>query len=136
LISGYIEAVIEDILHALRYFNVKANNLMIVGDEFSDVQYGMLVCKKRPDLLKQITPVWQRSGQMGRSINWRRSGIYTANCEFCPQGFRSLRFGCIGSGSLPDQRPYPPPQGEGINIVQPPSEDVKRGRVRRRLEFG
>jgi ABC-type amino acid transport substrate-binding protein len=54
LINGYIQAVIEDVPHALGYVNIKANNLKIVGDEFSEAQYGIAVCKKRPDLLKEI----------------------------------------------------------------------------------
>jgi polar amino acid transport system substrate-binding protein len=54
LINGYIQAVIEDAPHALSYVAIKANNLKIVGDEFSNVQYGIAVCKKRPDLLKKI----------------------------------------------------------------------------------
>jgi ABC-type amino acid transport substrate-binding protein len=54
LINGYIQAVIEDAPHALTYVAIKANNLKIVGDEFSNVQYGIAICKKRPDLLKTI----------------------------------------------------------------------------------
>ncbi len=54
LINGYIDAAIEDVPHAQSYVNIQANKLMIVGDEFSDVQYGIVVCIKRPDLLKKI----------------------------------------------------------------------------------
>jgi ABC-type amino acid transport substrate-binding protein len=54
LINGYIDAVIEDLPHALGYVNIKANNLKIVGEAFAEVQFGIAVCKKRPDLLQKI----------------------------------------------------------------------------------
>ena len=54
LTLGYVDAIVSDLPHALSYVNIKANNLKIVGDEFSSVDYGIAICKQRPDLATKI----------------------------------------------------------------------------------
>jgi polar amino acid transport system substrate-binding protein len=54
LITGSIDAIIVDKPRALSYVRIKPNNLKTVGTEFGAVQYGIAVCKNRPDLLRQI----------------------------------------------------------------------------------
>jgi polar amino acid transport system substrate-binding protein len=54
LIAGYIDAVIADKFHAAQVVAVKTNNLKLVGKDFGSVNYGIVVCKNKPDLLKKI----------------------------------------------------------------------------------
>ena len=54
LAEGLIDAVVADKLLALSYVGVKANNLKIVGDEFSAESYGIAICNQQTDLLKKI----------------------------------------------------------------------------------
>jgi ABC-type amino acid transport substrate-binding protein len=54
LITGYIDAVIADKFHAAQVVAVKTNNLRVVGEDFGSVNYGIVVCKNKPDLLKKI----------------------------------------------------------------------------------
>jgi ABC-type amino acid transport substrate-binding protein len=54
LISGYIDAVIADKPYAISYVEKKPNNLKVVGNEFGSANYGIAICKNRPDLLEKF----------------------------------------------------------------------------------
>ena len=54
LVLGYLEAVITDLPHALSYVKIKGNNLKLAGDGFTPVDYGIAICKQRPDLAAKI----------------------------------------------------------------------------------
>lgn len=54
LINGYIDAVIADEPRALGYVDARPNNLKIAGGKFGSLDYGIVVCKERADLLEKI----------------------------------------------------------------------------------
>jgi polar amino acid transport system substrate-binding protein len=54
LISGNVEAVVAGRTQALKYANVPANHLKIVGDKLGSESYAIAVCKAKPDLLAKI----------------------------------------------------------------------------------
>ncbi len=54
LISGNIDAVIADKPRASLYVKLKPNNIKIVGSELGILNYGIAVCKNKPDLLQQL----------------------------------------------------------------------------------
>jgi ABC-type amino acid transport substrate-binding protein len=51
---GDIDAVIASKPRALRFVKIPANNLKIVGDEFTNEDYGIVVCNKQSGLLSKV----------------------------------------------------------------------------------
>jgi polar amino acid transport system substrate-binding protein len=54
LVIGYLEAVITDLPHARWYAATKSNNLKLAGEGFTPVDYGIAICKQRPELAAKI----------------------------------------------------------------------------------
>jgi polar amino acid transport system substrate-binding protein len=54
LINGNVEAVVAGRTLALKYANIPANHLKIVGDKLGFESYAISVCKAKPDLLAKI----------------------------------------------------------------------------------
>lgn len=54
LINGYIDAVISDYPRARVYADASRNNLRIAGEPFGRAEYGVAVCKQKPEARGKI----------------------------------------------------------------------------------
>ena len=54
LANGQIDAVIADYPTAVAFVNQNADQLMVVGDVFTDENYGIAFCKGADDLISQV----------------------------------------------------------------------------------
>ncbi|MEN6482098.1 MAG: transporter substrate-binding domain-containing protein, partial [Anaerolineaceae bacterium] len=59
LANGQIDAVIADNPIARGFIKNNSDQLMTVGDVFTNESYGIAFCKNRQDLLNQVNPALQ-----------------------------------------------------------------------------
>jgi polar amino acid transport system substrate-binding protein len=54
LMNGQIEAVVADNPLALGYIGQNADKIKVAGEAFTDENYGIAVCKDKPELVEKI----------------------------------------------------------------------------------